>query len=319
MSEAIAVVGAGAWGIGLAIQAARTGHPVTLWGRSPQRRGADGALPRLPGIAVPDSVALSDRLPASARLVLLAVPVQNLRAVATGIGSRAPMIACCKGIERGTHRMPLEILAELHPGVPLGVLSGPNFAHEVASGLPAAAVLACADALLGAHLARMVASENFRVYPSDDVVGVQLGGAAKNVIAIAAGAASGNGLGENARAAIITRGIAEISRLIVALGGRAATAAGLSGLGDLVLTCTGATSRNYSLGVALGRGESLTSILSSRSTVAEGVETAPALASRAALLGVGVPVIEVVALLLAGSLTLDEARALLLARPIGPE
>ena len=201
----------------------------------------------------------------------------------------------------------------------MGVLSGPNFAHEVARGLPAAAVLAAADAALAAHLARVIATDTFRVYAGGDVVGVQVGGAAKNVIAIAAGAVAGAGLGENARAAIITRGIAELSRLIAALGGRAGTAAGLSGLGDLVLTCTGASSRNYSLGLALGRGERLDAILASRSTVAEGVETAPALAARAAALGVGVPVIEVVALLLDGAITLDEARTLLLSRPAGLE
>ncbi|WP_428376042.1 NAD(P)H-dependent glycerol-3-phosphate dehydrogenase [Lichenicoccus sp.] len=319
MSETVAVVGAGAWGIGLAIQAARAGHAVTLWTRSPQQRQSDGSLPRLPGIRLPQSVDLTTTLPASARVVMLCVPVQHLRAIAAGIGSRAPLVACCKGLERTTRRLPLEILTELRPGLPLGVLSGPNFAHEVAQGLPAAAVLASTDAALAAHLARLVASESFRVYASDDVVGVQVGGAAKNVIAIAAGAVAGASLGENARSAIITRGIAELSRLIVALGGRAGTAAGLSGLGDLVLTCTGASSRNYSLGLALGRGETLQAILASRSTVAEGVETAPALAARAAALGVGVPVIEVVALLLAGALGLDEARALLLSRPTGME
>nr|WP_321983610.1 NAD(P)H-dependent glycerol-3-phosphate dehydrogenase [uncultured Lichenicoccus sp.] len=319
MSETVAVVGGGAWGIGLAIQAAHVGHAVTLWTRSPQQRQADGSLPRLPGITLPRGVGLTTTLPTSARVVLLCVPVQHLRAVAGGISSRAPLVACCKGLERGTRLLPLEILAELHPGMPLGVLSGPNFAHEVAQGLPAAAVLASADAALAAHLARHVASENFRIYASSDVIGVQVGGAAKNVMAIAAGAVAGAGLGENARAAIITRGIAELSRLIAALGGRPGTAAGLSGLGDLVLTCTGASSRNYSLGLALGRGERLEAILAARSTVAEGVETAPALAARAAALGVGVPVIEVVALLLAGDLSLDQARALLLSRPTGVE
>lgn len=319
MSETVAVVGAGAWGIGLAIQVARAGHPVTLWARAVQQRQPDGSLPRLPGLRLPRSVELTTTLPTSARVVLLAVPVQHLRAVAAGIASRAPLVACCKGLERGTGLLPLEILAELHPGLPLGVLSGPNFAHEVARGLPAAAVLAAADAALAAHLARVIATDTFRVYAGGDVVGVQVGGAAKNVIAIAAGAVAGAGLGENARAAIITRGIAELSRLIAALGGRAGTAAGLSGLGDLVLTCTGASSRNYSLGLALGRGERLDAILASRSTVAEGVETAPALAARAAALGVGVPVIEVVALLLDGAITLDEARTLLLSRPAGLE
>jgi glycerol-3-phosphate dehydrogenase (NAD(P)+) len=203
--------------------------------------------------------------------------------------------------------------------VRLGVLSGPNFAAEVAAGLPAAAVLACADRTLATASGRLLATDGFRLYASDDPVGVQVGGAAKNVIAIAAGAAVGAGLGENARAALITRGVAELGRLIVGLGGRPSTASGLSGLGDLVLTCTGAASRNYRVGLALGGGEAPGSILSVQAGVAEGIETAPALAARAASLGVAVPVIEAVALLLTGAIDLQQARTRLLARPAGPE
>ena len=322
MKPHLAVVGAGAWGIALAIQAARAGSRVTLWARGDARR-PDGSLHRLPGASLPDAVRLRIGLPdeqsAPADAMLLAVPVQHLRDVAGRLRPRAPLIACCKGVERGTLRLPLEILAELHPGLELGVLSGPNFAGEVAAGLPAAAVLACADGGLATALGRLLATDGFRLYASDDPVGVQVGGAAKNVIAIAAGAAVGAGLGENARAALITRGVAELGRLIVGLGGRPATASGLSGLGDLVLTCTGSASRNYSVGLALGSGQGLRAILSAPRGIAEGIETAPALAARAASLRVAVPVIEAVALLLTGAIDLQQARTRLLTRPAGPE
>lgn len=319
MKGHVAVIGAGAWGAALAMQAARAGSRVTLWARSPDAVRPDRSLRRLPGVALPDAVTVAGELPGGADMVLLAVPMQHLRGVASRLRLDAPLIACCKGLECRTGMLPLELLAGLHPHLPLGVLSGPNFAGETARGLPTAAVLACADAALAGRLTGLLATENFRIYGSDDPVGVQVGGAAKNVIAIAAGAAMGAGLGENARAALITRGIAELGRLIVGLGGRPATASGLSGLGDLVLTCTGSASRNYSLGFALGRGESLQSILSARTDVAEGVETAPALAARAASLGVTVPLIEAVSLLLTGAIDLQQARSRLLARPAGTE
>lgn len=315
----IAVVGGGAWGTALALQAARAGAAVTLWVRDPASLGPDRCMRRLPGLALPETIAVSGTLPVAAELVLLAVPLQHLRGIAGALAVRAPLVVCAKGVERGTLRLPGEILAELHPDLPHGVLSGPNFAGEVARGMPAAAVLAAAELGLAQRLAGLLATPDFRLYASDDPVGVEVGGAAKNVIAIAAGAAIGAGLGENARAALITRGVAELGRLIAALGGRAATAAGLSGMGDLVLTCTGASSRNYSLGLALGQGTKLAEILAARSTVAEGVETAPALAARAAQLGVRVPVIEAVADLLTGRIGLGEARAALLSRPLGVE
>ena len=313
------MVGAGAWGCALAVQAARAGAEVRLWARDPAALGDDRCMRRLPGIALPDAVTVDATLPRSADLVLLAVPMQHLRGIADRLALQAPLIACCKGVERGTLCLSGEVLAELHPGLPRGVLSGPNFAGEVARALPAASVLACHDADLAGRLARLLATASFRVYAGDDPVGVEAGGAAKNVIAIAAGAAMGSGAGENARAALITRGIAELGRLIAALGGKPTTAAGLSGVGDLVLTCTGAGSRNYSLGVALGEGVTLQEILAGRSTVAEGVETAPALAERAAALGVSVPIIEAVAALLTGRIDLAEARERLLARPLGAE
>ncbi len=254
----VAVIGAGAWGTALAIQAARAGADVTLWVRDRDRAAAMAMhreSPRLPGMKLPDAVAVTAELPSVADLFLLAVPLQHLRAVAARLGGTAPLICCAKGVEAGTLRLPLEILAELHPGRAAGVLTGPNFAAEIAAGQPAATVVAALDAGLRAQVARLLGTPGFRVYGNNDPIGAQVGGAAKNVIAIAAGAVIGAGLGENARAALITRGLAELSRLAIALGGQVETVMGLSGLGDLLLTCTSPASRNYSLGMALGRGE----------------------------------------------------------------
>jgi glycerol-3-phosphate dehydrogenase (NAD(P)+) len=251
---------------------------------------------------------------------LLTVPVQFVRTVLPHLPV-APLVISAKGLEAGTLRLPLEIAAEVRPDLPAAVLTGPNFAHEIAAGLPAASVIAALDAALREKIAGMLGTASFRLYGNDDPIGAQVGGAAKNVIAIAAGAVIGAGLGENARAALITRGLAELSRLAVGLGGRAETAMGLSGLGDLLLTCTGTASRNYSLGVALGRGERLADVLAARSSVTEGVATAPALVARAqgpgsaSGAGVEMPICAAVALLLAGRITLTEAIASLLARP----
>ncbi len=270
--------------------------------------------PRLAGHRVPDAVRIVDVLPAAADAVLLAVPMQYLRSVLERMpASAAPLVVCVKGVETGTLRLPLEVVTELRAGVSAAVLTGPNFAHEIAAGLPAAAVLAAADASLRDTITALLVTPSFRLYGNDDPVGAQVGGAAKNVIAIAAGAVIGAGLGENARAALITRGLAELSRLAVALGGRAETVMGLSGLGDLLLTCTGPASRNYSLGLALGRGEALADVLAARSAVTEGVATAPALVARAA--GVDMPICTAVADLLAGRTTLADAIGRLLARP----
>jgi len=312
--NSVLVVGAGAWGTALALHLARAGRRVTLWARDPASILATRQSPRLLGHCLPDHVAVTDRLDAVPfDAALLAVPMQHMAAVAAMLPGRAPVVACAKGLEAGTLRLPLEILADLHPGRPAAVFTGPNFAHEVAAGLPAAAVLAAADGALRATLADMVGSTAFRVYGNDDPVGAQLGGAAKNVIAIAAGAVIGAGLGENARAALITRGLAELGRLVAALGGRAETVAGLSGLGDLLLTCTGPRSRNFSLGLALGRGMALPTILASRDVAIEGLATAPALLERAR--GVDLPVCAAVAALLDGRWRLDQAIAALLARP----
>ena len=315
--SSVAVIGAGAWGTALAIQAARAGNEVALWARDPARARAIDASrenPRLPGYILPESVHVVDTLPTSADAMLLAVPMQYLRGVLVSLpSSPAPLVVCVKGVETATLHLPLEVLTELRPQSKAAVLTGPNFAHEIAAGLPAASVVAASDAALRDAIAGLLSTPAFRLYGNDDPIGAQVGGAAKNVIAIAAGAVIGAGLGENARAALITRGLAELSRLAVALGGRAETVMGLSGLGDLLLTCTGLSSRNYSLGLALGCGEKLADVLAARNSVTEGVATAPALVARAA--GVDMPICAAVAALLAGHTTLAEAISALLARP----
>jgi glycerol-3-phosphate dehydrogenase (NAD(P)+) len=312
--SSIAVVGAGAWGTALAIQAARAGHQVALVAR-PEAAAKIALLrenPRLPGVAVPDGMDIRDDLPASCGLVVWAVPVQHLRAAVAALGP-APGVMCAKGVEAGTNMLPLEVLRDAGATGPLAVLSGPNFAHEIARGLPAAAVVASSDAGLRAHVGAMLGSGTFRLYGNDDPVGAQIGGAAKNVIAIAAGAVTGAGLGENARAALVTRGLSELRRLTVASGGRAETVMGLSGLGDLLLTCTGASSRNFSLGYALATGRSLPETLAASAGVVEGVATAAALLARAG--DIELPVCQAVADFLAGKQTLDSLMKQLLARP----
>jgi len=312
----VAVIGAGAWGTALAIQAARAGAAVTLWARDPARAALIATTrenPRLPAARLPEQVRVTAELPAADDAFLIAVPTQHMRAVAAHLPASAPLVCCAKGVEAGTLRLPLEVLAELHPNAPIAVLTGPNFAAEIAAGLPAASVVAAIDPALRARIIDLLATPIFRVYGNDDPIGAQVGGAAKNVIAIAAGAVIGAGLGENARAGLISRGLAEMGRLATALGGRAETVMGLSGLGDLLLTCTSPTSRNYSLGLALGRGEALADILAARTTVAEGVATAPALVARAG--GVDMPICRAVADWLQGRTTLGRAIAEVLARP----
>jgi glycerol-3-phosphate dehydrogenase (NAD(P)+) len=318
MSRTIAVLGAGAWGTALAVQAAQAGSTVRLWARDPARAMAS---PRLPGIVLPESLTVTADITFAmhgAAVALLAVPVQHLRAVACRLPPYIiPVVVCAKGVEIGTLQLPSEIIAELLPECPAAVLSGPNFAAEIAAGLPAAAVLAAADPALRGELVALLATPRFRLYGNDDTIGVQVGGAAKNVIAIAAGVVIGAGFGENARAALVTRGVAELSRLTVVLGGRPETVMGLSGLGDLLLTCTGERSRNFSLGVALGQGTALADILAARDGVTEGVATAPALLARAG--DVEMPVCAAVAALLEGSVTPRQAMNGLLARRLRDE
>lgn len=303
--SSVAIIGAGAWGCALARQAARAGSSVTLWARDPARvRDA--------------SLAATSVLPGHGHdAILLAVPVQHLRGLLDRFRPAGPVVMCSKGIETATGKLPLEIVDSVHPGTPGAVLTGPNFAGEIAAGLPAASVVAATDPALRATVIRALASASFRLYGNDDPVGAQLGGAAKNVIAIAAGVVAGAGLGENARAALITRGLAELTRCVTALGGRAETVSGLSGLGDLLLTCTGASSRNYQCGMALGRGETLAEALAASPGVVEGVATAPALLKRASK--IDLPICQAVANLLAGRSTVQSAAAALLNRPMRDE
>lgn len=320
--DKVAVIGAGAWGTALALQALRAGGEVSLWVREPARALAMHTLREnarhLPGAPLPPALHVTSDARAAlhgAGLAILAVPTQHLGAVLGGLGPLPPSLVVAKGVEKGTLRFPLEILAHARPDLPAAVLSGPNFAHEVAQGLPAAAVLAGTDPALREAAISRLASPGFRLYAGTDPLGVQVAGAAKNVAAIAAGAVMGAGLGENARAALVTRCLAEIARLVVALGGRADTVAGLSGLGDLMLTCAGAGSRNFSLGLALGRGEAATAVLGNRQSVTEGVATAPALLARAAQAGVELPVCAAVAAVLDGTLAVGEAVEGLMGRP----
>ncbi|MBX6745763.1 MAG: NAD(P)-dependent glycerol-3-phosphate dehydrogenase [Acetobacteraceae bacterium] len=319
----ICVLGAGAWGTALAIQAARAGMAVSLWARDPARAAViqktrENAR-HLPGARLSPAINVTGDAAAAlhgAVLAIVAVPAQHMRAVLERLPEPTlPLVIGAKGVEQGTLKLPLEVAAEVRPQAPAAVLSGPNFAGEIAFGLPAATVIASHDPDLRNRAGDLLASPGFRIYGGDDPIGVQVGGAAKNVIAIAAGAVIGAGLGENARAALVTRGLAELSRLTVALGGKAETAAGLSGLGDLLLTTTGPGSRNTSLGTELGRGRSLEEALAGRVSVAEGVATAPAIVARAAQVGVELPICAAVADLLAGELTVGDAMGRLLARP----
>jgi len=322
----VAVAGAGAWGTALALVARRAGHDVALLARDPARAAAIAAAGEnaayLPGVALDPAITVTADPAAAladAGLVLVAVPAQHLRARLVALAPHwpagAPAVLAAKGVEAASRLFPAEVLGAVLPDLPASVLSGPNFAHEIARGLPAAAVLACAEPALRARLLAALAAPGFRLYGSADLVGVAAGGAAKNVLAIAAGVVTGRRLGENARAALITRGLAELARLVVALGGRAETATGLSGLGDLVLTCTGPGSRNVTLGRMLGEGQSLAEALAAARGVVEGVTTAPALVARARAAGVEMPIAEAVAALLAGRADVGALVAGLLARP----
>jgi glycerol-3-phosphate dehydrogenase (NAD(P)+) len=317
MSEQIAVIGAGAWGTALAVLLAHAGKDVTLWARDAERADIMRVTRhniRLPGAVLPERLRITAQIPV-ADIYVVAVPMQHLRAMLPRLPGHAPLVLCCKGLESAS----LLLAPEIVTSRPAAMLSGPNFAHEIAALLPAAAVLATADAGLRAMLIAALKTDTLRLYGSADALGAALGGAAKNVIAIAAGVVMGAGLGENARAALITRGIAEIARLAAALGGKAETISGLSGLGDLLLTCTGPGSRNFSLGFALGKGERLEDILARRTAVTEGITTAPALRARAAAAGVDMPITAAVAKLLAGGAGIGQTMAELMGRALKDE
>jgi glycerol-3-phosphate dehydrogenase (NAD(P)+) len=315
--SSVAVIGAGAWGTALALQAERAGNRVALVTRdatSASTMKARKESHRLPGYLFPEQLDVRDDIPGDVDLLLWVVPSQYLRSSLLRLRpALSPIVVCAKGFEADTHLLPLEVVIDVLPGRPLAALTGPNFALEVAAGLPTATVVASDDSGFREQVRITLATSTFRIYGNDDPIGSQLGGAGKNVIAIAAGAVIGAGLGENARAALVTRGLSELRRLTVALGGRAETMMGLSGLGDLLLTCTGTSSRNFSLGYALGQGEHLSNVLASRSGVIEGIPTAAALVARAG--EVDLPICRAVAELLTGTKTLDQTIAELLSRP----
>lgn len=312
-------MGSGAWGVALAIHISHTCKTVWLWSRKECINPTTRIMPRLPCYALPENITVSNTFPKKIDLIFLTVPVQFVRSVLPIIPLDIPVVICCKGVETNSLKFPSEIIEEFYPNRLWAVLSGPNFAAEVAQGLPTATVIASRYALLTKTTASILSTSTFRVYANKDPIGVEIGGAAKNVIAIASGATMGAGLGENARASLITRGITELSRLSIGLGGEPNTITGLAGVGDLILTCTGATSRNYSLGYELGKGRHLSDILKERNTVTEGVLTAPAILQRAKHHKVDTPIIQCVNQLLQGEITVDIAKEKLMGRPLAHE
>ncbi len=327
--ERIGVIGAGAWGTALALAARRAGRAVVLWARDPELAAEIETRrenPRyLPGVALDPEIRATAELAVAAACdaLLLVTPAQALREIATELaphlGPARPLVVCSKGIERGSGLLMTEVLAEVLPGRAVAVLSGPTFALEVARGLPTAVTLATEDAALGAVLVKALGSRAFRPYLAGDIVGAQVGGAVKNVIAIACGIVTGRRLGDNARAALITRGLAEIARLGRAKGARPETLMGLSGLGDLTLTCTSMLSRNTSLGVALGEGETLDALMAGRRSVAEGVFSAGATVALAETLGVQTPISSGIDAILNRGAPIEAAIEALLARPFRAE
>jgi len=322
MKQDIAVLGSGSWGAALAIAQASAGRSVLLWARRPERAAeitqSRNVAPYLPqDVRLPDNITLTSDI-ADCRgvsTILAVTPAQSLRETLRALGSATCIVLCCKGVERGTGALMPEVAHAALPDAKIFMLSGPNFAAEVARGLPAAATVAGPDLEAAAALSNDLATPALRLYPSGDMTGAALGGALKNVMAIAAGAVEGAGLGENARAAVATRGLAEIARIAVAMGAERDTLMGLAGIGDLMLTCSGLQSRNYSLGVALGKGRELADILGERQTVAEGVATASAARALAERLGVEAPITAAVDDVTAGCIDIKSAVAGLLSRP----
>jgi glycerol-3-phosphate dehydrogenase (NAD(P)+) len=321
--NSVAVIGAGQWGTALACVAARAGRAVTLYARNATHAAQIEATrenPKLAGVQLASDVAVTHdlALAAGADILLIATPAQNLReavaALAPHIGKAKPVIACAKGIERGSHQFMTEVIAQAAPEAIAAILSGPSFADDVARGLPTAVTLAAKDEALAGSLVQALGSATFRPYHTTDVRGVEIGGAAKNVLAIAAGIVAGRKLGASALAALTTRGFSELARLGRASGARAETMMGLSGLGDLILTCSGPQSRNFALGLALGRGEPRRS-----AKLAEGEFTAPVLIELAASQHVDMPVSQAVAAILSGAVTIDAAIEGLLTRPFKAE
>jgi glycerol-3-phosphate dehydrogenase (NAD(P)+) len=327
--EQLAVIGAGAWGTALASVAARAGRKVALWAREPevtQSINADRVNSLfLPDVELPDGITAGSDLSIAkgAEAVLMVVPAQFARQVFSQlnpyISPATPVILCSKGIEQDTQKLMTVVLEECLPRAIPAVLSGPSFAKDVALQLPTAVTLACADDPIAGTLADALRSPTFRIYLSDDLIGAEIGGAVKNVLAIACGIVDGRKLGNSARAALIARGFNELQRLAVAMGGKPETLSGLCGLGDVILTCTSRQSRNMSLGVALGEGQSLDDILQGRKSVAEGVATARALAGLARSVHIEMPICNAVNEILHDGLSVDAAIEGLLSRPMGDE
>jgi glycerol-3-phosphate dehydrogenase (NAD(P)+) len=321
----IAVLGGGAWGTALALTCARARRSVTLWehdAANAERLKTKRESLFLPGIALDERIVIAADLAVIARAeaILVVVPAQAVRAVMGTLASllteRTPVIVCAKGIERGSKKFMTEVIGECAPNARPAILSGPSFAADVARGMPTAVTLAAADAKLAGELAQAIGSATFRPYHSDDVRGVEIGGAAKNVLAIAAGVVTGRELGASALAALTTRGFAELVRFGKAYGAKPETMMGLSGLGDLLLTCSSPQSRNFTFGIKLGRGERPDLI---HAGLAEGVFTAPVLLDMARDRAVDMPISAAVAALLAGKVTVDAAIGSLLTRPFKAE
>ncbi|MEM6587444.1 MAG: NAD(P)H-dependent glycerol-3-phosphate dehydrogenase [Pseudomonadota bacterium] len=312
----ITVMGAGAFGTALAISLSAE-HDVTLWARDADHaedmRTTRQNARRLPGVSLPERITVTNE-PVFGDEVLLAIPTQKLRAFLSDVHlpANTPFIACCKGIELGTGLRPTQIIAEATPDAPVAVLTGPSFAADIARGLPTALTLACADDAIAITLQTHLTTPNIRLYRSTDIIGAELGGALKNVIAIACGAAIGAGLGDSARAALMTRGFAEISRVAETLGADRTTLKGLSGFGDLVLTCSSELSRNYRAGLAIGREDPLP-----QNTTIEGIATAQAVCEMGQTLDL--PITRAVTALASGELKVADAMDMLLKRPLKEE
>ncbi|MGZ2412370.1 glycerol-3-phosphate dehydrogenase (NAD(P)+) [Sphingomonas sp. F9_3S_D5_B_2] len=320
--EQIGVIGGGAWGTALAQVAASGGRKTLLWAREEEVVGAVNGSHQnsifLPGVALHPAIRATSDLGElqDCDAWLVVTPTQHMRSVLEQTSScDVPLLLCAKGIEERSGKLVHEVARELCPSAQLAVLSGPTFAHEVAQGLPTAVTLAAQDLALAEQLRQAIAVPAFRIYVSGDVAGAEIGGAVKNVLAIACGVVEGRGLGQNARAALIGRGFAEMTRFGLSRGAKRETLAGLSGLGDLVLTCSSTSSRNYSLGKGIGEGRPAAELLADRRTIAEGAFTAPVLARIAQDDGIDMPIVAAVADLIAGRLSVDAVLEALLSRP----
>lgn len=327
--SSVGIIGAGAWGTALAQVVTFAGRRVTLQAREPEV--VDAINTRRQNTLYLKDVTLSDAVTATGDiadlagcdLILAVPPAQHMRATLEAFAPHArrglPVVLCSKGVERGSDALMTEVLADALPQAAAAVLAGPNFAREVAQGLPAAVTIACGDEALGARIAATMAGPSFRPYLTTDLIGAESGGAIKNVIAIACGIAEGKGLGRNAHAALITRGFAEMTRLAMAMGARLETMTGLCGMGDLVLTCSSPQSRNMSVGLAMGQGLTLAQALEGKVSVAEGVESAPAVVELGRRFNVELPLCNAVAAVLAGRISVDEAVGGLMSRPLKSE